>query len=314
MIKRTIEISTTPAHVSIQHGQLLIRQRSTSEVASEPSVVLARIPVEDVGIVMVDQRDTTFSLSALAEIAEHGGALCVCSQDHLPTGMLLPLSSRHETVSRIRSQMNTGLPTKKRLWQQVVRAKILGQAKNLPSKSAVRSKLLVLRASVRSGDSTNVEAHAAKLYWGSWLGEGHDFRRAADGQPPNNLLNYGYAVLRAAVARAIVSAGLIPAIGIHHDNRSNEFCLADDLIEPLRPMVDRRVRELFLGGASDVERAAKESLLGLLTAPVRLSGSGDGSRGPLMVALHRYIASFVACLPKISHGMRLAIPSSVSTE
>jgi len=321
MIKRTIEISETPAHLSVKDGQLLIRaQHEEFDTGGNPASNERRsVPLEDLGLVMVDQRGTTFSISALAGIAEHGAALCVCAANHLPIGLLLPLADRHETVWRIKDQFAAGVPTKKRLWRQIVRAKVLGQARNLPVDSAGRSKLLALRSAVKSGDPMNIEAQAAKVFWAEWLGRDSGFRRVAmpsgDGDPPNNFLNYGYAVMRAAVARAIVSAGLLPAIGIHHDSRSNPFCLADDLMEPLRPLVDRRARELFVAGHYELHRNTKAALLSVLAESVSITATDNPKRRstrPLMVCLHRYVASLVACLPRAQRDQRLAIPALLS--
>ena len=320
MIKRTLEISSEPTHLSVRDGQLLIIRKDLKDPSTAQEVrvksIAGTVPLEDIGLVMVDQRDTTFSHSALSGLAENGAAVCVCGPNHLPAGLLLPFADRHETVWRIKDQIAISRPTKKRLWRQIVRAKILGQSKNLPENSAAAIKLMALRDSVRSGDPSNVEAQAAKLYWGQWLGVGNTFRRFANpermGQSPNNLLDYGYAVMRAAVARAIVSAGLLPAIGIHHDSRSNSFCLADDLVEPLRPIVDHRVRDLFQSGVTTLSREAKQSLLSLLHVEVGVTQLGEPRQshcGPLLVVLHRYLASFVECIPSIREGQKLAIPT-----
>lgn len=313
MIKRIIELSADPAHVSARDGQLLITRGRN---AASNNTFAGSIPLEDLGLLMIDQRDTTVSLTALAAAAEHGAAVCVCGANHLPVGLLLPLADRHETVWRIQDQIATRLPTKKRLWRQIIRAKIHGQARNLPGSSPASEKLRALRRTVRSGDPDNVEARAARLYWEHWLGEETSFSRVSSpgggGEPPNNLLNYGYAVMRAAVARAIVSAGLIPAIGIHHRSRSNSFCLADDLVEPLRPLVDRQVQEMFVAGVREISPAAKRTLLALLVAKVKVRSSEHPGRmlsGPLMVALHRYVASFVECIPSMKPNQKLAIPT-----
>ncbi len=185
--------------------------------------------------------------------------------------------------------------------------KIHAQAANLEADSPARRKLTALARKVRSGDPANVEAQAAKVYWEAWLPPPSDpectrFRRSPDGAPPNNLLNYGYAVYRAAVARAIVSAGLLPALGLHHANRANVFCLADDLVEPLRPLVDARVRTLFLAGGTDLTQPNKARLLDGLAEPVVTAGE----TGPLMVALHTLVASLVHCYE--GEADRLQIP------
>jgi CRISPR-associated protein Cas1 len=181
----------------------------------------------------------------------------------------------------------------------LVQAKVRAQAANLSPGTGPRRKLEALARQVRSGDPDNVEAQAARVYWSAWLTDARTaageadtvFRRDPDGIGPNALLNYGYAVLRAAVARALVAHGLLPALGLHHSNRSNAFCLADDLLEPLRPLVDRQVRELYWAGQLELDQPTKAALLELLAAEVETAGR----TGPLLVALHTYCSSLVAC-------------------
>ena len=289
MIKRTIEISQQPVHVSVRLDQLLLQPHD------RPAGKLASIPCEDIGMVLVDQNQVTYSHAALATLARFGAALVVCGRDHLPAAVMLPVAGHGEVVWRINEQLSASRPLKKRLWKQLVQAKIRAQAANLPDGSSRRSRLLTLARSVRSGDPTNVEAQAARQYWTAWAPHSADqprFRRDPDGADPlNAMLNYGYAVLRAAVARSLVGAGLLPAISLHHRSRSDNFCLADDLVEPLRPLVDRRVHELFTDGRRSLDQPTKAQLLRLLADPVRL---GDES-GPLMVQIHRMIASLVKC-------------------
>ena len=271
----------------------------------EPASGLASsIPCEDIGLVVVDHPAATYSHAALARLTEFGAAVLICGRNHLPAGMLLPLGTHTEGVSRLRDQIHASRPLCKRLWKQIVRAKVRNQASNLPPDSAARRRMLYLVGQVKSGDPTNTEAQAAKIYWGAWLGEESGFHRDLDGgDPVNAMLNYGYAVVRAAVGRALVSAGLHPALGIQHSNRSNAFCLADDLMEPLRPLVDRSVRELHSLGVSELNRVAKTKLLGLLTATVRV---GEFA-GPLMVGLHRMASSLVDCYQ--GREKRLLLPS-----
>lgn len=300
MIKRTVEISQQPVHVTVRHEQLVLLARD------DERSTLATIPCEDIGLLLVENPGVTYSHAAFVTLLEHSAAVVLCGRDHLPAGLLLPLGGNTQIVWRIHDQIAVSRPLRKQLWRQIVQAKIRAQARNLLAGAATRTKLLTLARQVRSGDPTNVEAQAAKLYWASWLSnlrtpdggttalgpQPPAFHRAPDGPPPNNLLNYGYAVLRAAVARAIVAAGLVPALGIHHSNRANAFCLADDLLEPLRPIVDACVRELVADNVVELDRRAKTALLELLTIPVR---TGDEQSGPLQVALHRYVASLVKC-------------------
>jgi CRISPR-associated protein Cas1 len=292
VIKRTIEISREKSHLAVEHRQLLIKRDGQ---------IVGQIPCEDIGVVLVDQPQTTYTHSALTSLAESDAALVICGSNHLPTAILLPLSEHSQVVWRVSEQIAASEPLRKRLWQQLVTAKIRAQAGNLDAALPARKKLLALAALVRSGDPTNIEAQAAKLYWQHWLGE-EAFRRDTDGEGLNSLLNYGYAVLRAAVARALVAAGLLPSLGLHHCNRSNAFCLADDLMEPLRPLVDDRARELWRMGYDTITPEAKAELLKLLAVDVRF---GDET-GPLMVSLHRFAASLVKCFQ--GESRRLEIP------
>ncbi|MFW6066427.1 MAG: type II CRISPR-associated endonuclease Cas1 [Planctomycetota bacterium] len=289
MIKRTVDVSTRGAHVSISDGQLLVRQGDD---------VLGSVPVEDLGVLTLSTTAVTITNAAVCALLSAGAVIVPCGDDHLPAGLVLPQNNALQ-VQRLRRQIDAGKPLRKRLWQQLVRAKIQAQANALHDRAAAKA-LRELARQVRSGDTTNREAQAARRYWPAFFGKG--FRRSPDGPPPNNLLNYGYMALRAAVARAVASAGLHPSLGLHHANRSNTFCLADDLIKPLRPLVDRRVRELQLNGCAEVNRDSKAMLLGVLTASVRYS---EGT-GPLLVAVERMVASLVECFEK--KRRRLEIP------
>jgi len=302
MVKRTIEISRQPLHLSVKYDQLVLQARG------QASRDAPTIPCEDIGVVVVDEPGTSWSHQALAKLVDHGAVVVVCGRDHLPVGMLLPLSNHTEVVQRVAEQIAVKRPLKKRLWKQLVVAKIRAQADNLDHAAPERAKLVALAKTVKSGDPANVEAQAAKVYWRAWLGDSGEagekrFRRSPDGPPPNNLLNYGYAVLRAAIGRAVVAAGLLPMLGIHHSNRSNAFCLADDLLEPLRPMADARARRLYSEGVTELDQPSKAVLLELLVAPTEINGQS----GPLMVNLHRMVASLVHCYQ--GEADRLDIPT-----
>lgn len=301
MIKRTIEISREPAHIAVRDRQLLILRKSDppERLPARPENLAASIPCEDIGVVMADSRETTYSHSALAHLAEHGAALVVCGRDHHPVGMFLPISSNTQLLSRLDAQLCASRPTRKRLWSTIVAAKIRAQAAALPPRpeaNACRQRLLNLSRRVRSGDPDNAEAQAAALYWPALFAHcpavQQPFRRRAGDRkaaPPNNLLDYGYSALRAALARALVAAGLLPALGIQHRGRSNPFCLADDLMEPLRPLVDRRVRWLAEREELVLNQPTKAELLSVLTEEI----GTDAARGPLLVSVVRYVGSFV---------------------
>jgi CRISPR-associated protein Cas1 len=296
VIKRTIEISREAAHLTVQHQQLLIK-RDGQTVGS--------IPCEDIGVVLVDHPGATYSHAALVSLAESDAALVVCGHNHLPVAVMLPLADHSQVVWRINEQLGVSKPLQKQLWKQLIQAKIRAQARNLNADCPARSKLLDLARQVRSGDPNNLEAQAARVYWQNYRPD-EFFRRDTNGEGLNSLLNYGYAVLRAAVARALVAAGLMPAIGLHHSNRSNAFCLADDVMEPLRPLVDIRARDLFVQGYDEVTAEAKAGLLKLLADPVRMGGE----TGPLMVNLHRLAASLVKCFQ--GETTRLEIPTATT--
>jgi CRISP-associated protein Cas1 len=287
VIKRTIEISREPAHLSVRDDQLVLKRDGQ---------IIGQVPCEDIGVVLVDHPQTTYTHGALAKLAESDAAVVICGRDHLPAAILLPMVDHSQVVWRLDAQLGVSRPLRKQLWRQLVVAKIQAQARNLSPDLPAYRKMLALAREVRSGDPTNIEAQAARVYWSNWLWrlaeeETPEFRRDPDLPGLNSFLNYGYAVVRAAIARAIVAAGLLPSLGLHHRNRSNAFCLADDLIEPLRPLVDDRVRELHRQGHEELNQPAKAALLEILADRVRF---GD-EVGPLMVELHRYVASLVRC-------------------
>jgi CRISP-associated protein Cas1 len=294
MIKRTLDISDGPTYLSIADDQLVLKREGAE---------IGRVPCEDIGLLLVEHRATTYSHPALVRLMRHGAAVVLCGEDHLPAGLLLPMDGNALQTERLRAQVAAKLPLRKRLWQQIVRRKIRGQAMNLerkhgPAHPAVL-RLRVLADETKSGDPSNCEGHAGRFYWPALLGE--EFRRSREGAPPNNLLNYGYMVMRAAVARALVGAGLNPAFGLHHSNRSNAFCLADDLVETLRPRVDAVVAGLVGQGNIEIDRAAKSALLGLLSAEVNIAGQS----GPLLVGLQRLTASLVKCYEGVNDALDL---------
>jgi len=324
MARRTIEISRNPAHLAISRGQLLIipkddgdehpsrrgkssrnRENDTRDRprANRPDLATidtlhSRIPAEDIGLLVVDHRQTTYTHSAPAVLADAGASVIVCGDDHLPVGILMPVSSHTEQVWRVADQIDCKPVLRKQLWQTIVRAKIKAQANALPAETVQRQDLHAMARRVRSGDTGNLEAQAARLYWqalfpptGNWKFTRTPGSGSTVTKPPNNLLDYGYAIVRAAMARALVGAGLLPVIGIQHRNRSNAFCLADDLVEPLRPMIDRRVKALFDTDQRTLDQPTKAQLLLVLSATVQLGKKENARFGPLDVALSRYAAS-----------------------
>ena len=290
MIKKIIEISRERTSLSIKYGQLVVRQDSQPERS---------IPCEDIGVLLIDNPATNYTHSVFTELLKHNAAVIFCDNSHLPVGCLLPIESNTTQTQSFAEQINAKEPIKKKLWQQLIRAKIAHQAKIVKDNTSIHNALLELCGKVRSGDPDNIEARASKLFWGAYLQSMDsagspqvEFRRNADGKPPNNLLNYGYMVVRAAVARAICSAGLLPSVGLHHKNKYNAFCLADDVIEPFRGFVEVKVKEIVQSGDwEELTQAIKARLLEVLYEEVEIAGF----KGPLMVGLHRTAASLQRC-------------------
>lgn len=281
-LKRVVEISASPARLSVKHKQLVIDIEGR-----EP----ASLPLEDLGLLLVDQPETRYSHNVLVGLAEAGATVALCGADHLPTALLLPLNGHGRQTERFRRQAEASLPVKKRLWQALIAAKISQQGMVLTAMIGRDEGLNALAGRVRSGDPENLEAQAAQRYWPALMGR--DFRRDRFGEPPNGLLNYGYAVLRAACARALVGAGLHPSLGVFHERRDNPFCLADDLIEPFRPYADACVKALVEGGhAGEVDKEGKRALLGLFA----LNVDCDGKLLPLMLAIEKAAQGMAAAL------------------
>ena len=309
MIKRTLEISRDAAHLAVRNDQLQLKREG---------VIVGQLPCEDIGVVVVDHPRTTYSHHALVTLAQEGATVVLCDNSHLPCAVVLPLADHTEVVWRLAEQMAVSKPIKKRLWQQIVRQKIRAQAANLPKSLAAHKKLLGIATEVRSGDTSNAEAYAAKIYWQHWLVPSDEeqamtepFRRDPNGTGLNAFLNYGYAIMRAALSRAIVAAGLQPSLGLHHKSRSNLFCLADDLIEPFRPLVDATVRSMFRQGYEELNQSAKAELLDLLTLSMQMkSHQGDPIQGPLMVMFHRLVASLVRCYAGEQKNLEFPIPAT----
>jgi len=278
MIKRVVEISSGPARLSIQHRQLVIER---------PEQPPATIPCEDLGVLLVDHPAVTYTHGVFTALAEAGAAIVLCGPKHLPSSLLLPLNANTLQTERQRAQLEVALPLKKRLWQAIVASKLRQQAAVLRALTNEDAGLEALARRVRSGDPENLEAQAAQRYWPRLFG--HAFRRHPDGDPPNNLLNYGYMAFRAAMARALCAAGLLPTVGIHHHNRYNPFCLADDLIEPYRPFVDWRVRNFLThhDAPGSLDREAKQVLLSLFNETIQVGQH----HSLLFLALHATAAS-----------------------
>jgi len=302
MIKRTLCFSN-PAVLGLRNGQLTVKI-----LGPEPKET--SLPIEDIGVVVLDHVQISITHSAIAALLANNAALITCDSRHMPVGLMLPLDGNTLQSERFRDQINASLPLKKQLWQQTVSQKIRNQAAVLQAvRHAETGNMRAWASSVKSGDSDNLEGRAAAYYWSQMFPDPSGWTRDADGNWPNALLNYGYAVLRAIVARALVSSGLLPTLGIHHHNRYNAYCLADDIMEPYRPYVDLLVTEI-VKAHPDEEEITTELKRQLLQVPV-LDTTVGGCRRPLMVAVSQTTASLSKCfsgeLRKIAYP-EIAIP------
>ena len=242
MIKRTLYFGN-PAYLSVRNAQLVIERPSDGDLPPDnTATTIKTIPIEDVGVVILDHRQITVTSSVLSTLLDNNVAVITCDDKSMPTGLLLPLHANTLQSERFQDQLEASLPLRKQLWQQTVEAKIRNQAAVLKITTGEDARnMLAWAGSVKSGDSENLEARAAAFYWRNVFPELEDFNRDRYGAAPNNLLNYGYAILRAVIARSLVGSGLLPTMGIHHHNRYNAYCLADDIMEPYRPYVDEIV-------------------------------------------------------------------------
>ena len=298
MIKRTL-CFTNPAYLSLKNEQLVVKipqSKSESESMSESvSMSTTTIPIEDIGVVVIDNRQITITSGVIDALLANNCALITCDGKSLPVGLMLPLCGNTTQSERFRYQIDASLPLKKQLWQQTVQAKISNQAEVLAKYTdAEVGCMQVWSKEVKSGDSDNLEGRAAAYYWKKLFGHITDFNRDREGVPPNNLLNYGYAILRAVVARALVSSGMLPTLGIYHHNRYNAYCLADDIMEPYRPYVDEMVFNLVKERGLPEDGLTKEWKAELLKVPV-LDVVISGKRSPLMIAVTQTTASLYRC-------------------
>lgn len=301
MIRKTLEFSTPGTRLSVSHRQLVIDRPDQPKVTR---------PIEDLGVVIVDDVRATYTQSVFLELLDAGATVLVSGRNHLPVGIMLPLDAHHVQTERHRAQIATKEPVKKRVWQALIRAKIAQQAAVLTHFTGGHAGLAHMAGRVRSGDPENLEAQAAQRYWPRLFGT--VFRRDRDADGVNALLNYGYAVIRAAVARAIVAAGLIPSLGVHHRNRSNPFCLADDLFEPYRPYVDWRVK-LLMGDETNPppnlsQRETRATLLSLFNETVQV----EERRLPLLYAIQAGATSL--CRALTGGDRSLALPEGLPLE
>ena len=295
MIKRTLYFGN-PAYLSLKDCQMVIRMPEIVK-ADLPELFETKttktIPIEDIGVVVLDNKQITVTHGLMEALLDNNCALITCDSSRLPVGLMLPLCGHTTQNERFRFQLESSLPLRKQLWQQTIQAKIKNQAKVLQTQGCITNNMFVWAEKVKSGDNENLEARAAAYYWKNIFPFLEKFYRDRNGAPPNNLLNYGYAILRAIIARALVSSGLLPTIGIHHHNRYNAYCLADDIMEPYRPYVDKLVIDIILSGEdyTKLSTTVKSKLLSIPVMDVII----DGARKPLMIAASSTTSSLAKC-------------------
>lgn len=295
MIKRTLYFGN-PAYLSLRNNQLVVKKADDGDIPFPDVPSIERtVPIEDIGVVILDNKQLTITSGVIEELLENNVALITCDSHSMPTGMMLSLYGNTLQRERFEDQLNASLPLKKQLWQQTVEYKINNQAEMLYYVHGEQARNMIVWAnSVKSGDIENMEARAAAYYWKNVFPELPDFNRGRDGAAPNNLLNYGYAILRAIIARALVGSGLLPTMGIHHHNRYNAYCLADDIMEPYRPFVDKMVYDYCMDNENWCPSLTKEAKVHLLNLPVQ-DVVIDGKRSPLLIAATTTTSSLYRC-------------------
>ncbi|MGV6860344.1 MAG: type II CRISPR-associated endonuclease Cas1 [Putridiphycobacter sp.] len=309
MIKRTLHFGN-PVYLSLKQNQLVVTYPNAETIVPRakrlkqdqvPDTLQKTVPIEDVGVVILEHPQITITNALLDLLTTKNVAIINCDQRHMPIGLLQPLEGHSLQSERIKHQINASVPLKKNLWQQTIQAKINNQAAVLNERFHQSfDNMSYWAKQVTSGDVKNHEARAAAFYWQT-IFDIPGFTRYRTGLPPNNLLNYGYAILRAITARALVSSGLFPTMGIHHHNKYNAFCLADDIMEPYRPYVDALVCHLF-DNYDHLEELTIELKKELLSIPV-LDVMIEGKKSPLLIAMSRTTNSLVECFMGVSRKL-----------
>ncbi|MDR3245274.1 MAG: type II CRISPR-associated endonuclease Cas1 [Prevotellaceae bacterium] len=309
MIKKTLCFEN-PAYLSLKNKQLLVKLPEVEKNDSLPDSFKAEsvktVPIEDIGVMILDNKQITITHGLIEALLENNCALITCDSNRMPYGLLFPLNTNTLQSERFTAQIEASLPLKKQLWQQTIQTKIMNQAHVLQAMRDLTVKNMQKWANeVKSGDSDNLEGRAAAFYWSNLFTDIEDFRRGREDVPPNNLLNYGYAILRAIIARSLVASGLLPTLGIHHHNRYNAYCLADDIMEPYRPFVDKLVVEIVDSG-TDFQELSKEIKIRLLNILV-LDVMINGQRSPLTIAAGQTTASLAKCY--LGESRKIAYPT-----
>lgn len=292
MTDRILDLSLQPAYLSCRNDLLIVNMENAPPMT---------VPLVDLAAVVISHPQVTFTQSVLAGLARLGSTMIVCDERHLPAAMLLPMEGHHIQARRFILQAQCPLPTRKRLWKQLVRAKVRAQTAMLKKLTGDDAGLSQLLPEIRTGDPANIEAHAARIYWPALFGV--DFRRNFAAPDQNRLLNYGYAVLRAVVARALCAHGLHPSMSLHHHNQYDAFCLADDLIEPFRPIVDELVFQhvKLYGSTAELDKQAKQHLLEFTQNRYRW----NGEERSIFEVLSKVSASLVSVLERQQKNLEL---------
>lgn len=306
MIKRTIYFGN-PSYLSVKQKQLVVKRPAVA--SGKECETIATIPIEDIGVVVADNPQITFTSALVEEMMANNVVLVTCDSRSMPSGMTLPIVGHSLQNERMRCQLSASVPLKKQLWQQTVQMKIHNQGIVLANATGeTHDNMFMWAARVKSGDSDNMEARAAAYYWKNLFPDISGFVRERGGYPPNNLLDYGYAILRSVVARGLVSSGMFPSIGICHHNRYNGYCLADDIMEPYRPYVDRLVVDIVKTHGRDNLFLDREMKARLLSIPV-LDVDISGKTSPLMVAVSSTTSSLYRCFS--GESRKIVYPSMI---
>ena len=283
MLNRVLEIAEENRYLSLNRGFIVIKSKETE---------LGSVPLDDIAVLLLSAQSITITKNILNALSERGCITVLCGKNYAPQSMIIPENSHYLFSKIIKSQINTSLPFKKRIWQQVVIKKIQNQALSLKYCGKYEKVSLIEKIArmVDSGDTKNREAYAARMYWKALFGD--EFIRDKNGDGINSLLNYGYAIMRAGMARAICSAGLMPALGIHHDNDTNQFCLVDDLFEIYRPLIDCIVFKLYEKGENELTPETKRTLAKAL----QIELCSKEGKSPVVLTMHQLVSSYVHAL------------------
>lgn len=293
---RIVDIATDNLHLSAYRGLLVVRRDGQEQ---------DRVALDDIAALIVHAHGVTWTTNLVVELAERGTIMVLCGSNHAPVAVTMPLSGHHAQNARMRAQWDIPRPFFKQAWKRIVAHKIRMQASLLDAHGREEAQALFLMAErVRSGDPDNIEAQAARRYWTALFGS--DFRRDRQAEGVNAMLNYGYTVMRAMVARSVVASGLHPSIGLHHANRLNSFALADDLVEPFRPLVDAVVFQMQEEGLEQVDRGCKSRLAAIIGADLDL----DGAASPVSIAAQRLAQSLATSFENNSLALALFVPPS----